>query len=293
MPLVVTVADDPDENRWYASVAETAARLRPAGDHTRPMPHCAAARARSSRALQPDFLFSFYYRSHARRRRCSRTRAPRRAQHARLAAAEVPRARARSTGRSSRASARPARRCTTWSSAPMPATSSISWPCPSSRTTTRARSSPRSRSPRRRSWRARSRGSSPAPRRAARSRLLPGQYFGRRTPEDGRIDWRRPALEIHNLVRAVAPPFPRGVCRGGRRALGRSTAPASATERRRSRARGCSAPTAAATLACGDGGVLRAAARCRMPSGAIDLAAARRASRAARAAAAVPEPPWR
>ena len=32
--------------------------------------------------------------------------------------------------------------------------------------------------------------------------------FGRRRPEDGRIDWSRPAREIHNLVRAVAPPFP-------------------------------------------------------------------------------------
>jgi methionyl-tRNA formyltransferase len=38
--------------------------------------------------------------------------------------------------------------------------------------------------------------------------ILPGQYFGRRTPEDGRIDWSRPAREIHDLVRAVAPPFP-------------------------------------------------------------------------------------
>jgi len=35
-----------------------------------------------------------------------------------------------------------------------------------------------------------------------------GSYFGRRTPEDGRIDWSKSALEIHNLVRAVAPPFP-------------------------------------------------------------------------------------
>ena len=33
-------------------------------------------------------------------------------------------------------------------------------------------------------------------------------YFGRRTPEDGRIDWRWPAARIHNLVRAVAPPYP-------------------------------------------------------------------------------------
>jgi methionyl-tRNA formyltransferase len=35
-----------------------------------------------------------------------------------------------------------------------------------------------------------------------------GSYFGGRTPEDGRIDWRHSALAIHNLVRAVAPPYP-------------------------------------------------------------------------------------
>jgi methionyl-tRNA formyltransferase len=35
-----------------------------------------------------------------------------------------------------------------------------------------------------------------------------GSYFGGRTPEDGRIDWSRSAQEIHNLVRAVAPPYP-------------------------------------------------------------------------------------
>ena len=38
--------------------------------------------------------------------------------------------------------------------------------------------------------------------------LRDGQYFGRRRAEDGRIDWRQGAVEIHNLVRAVAPPFP-------------------------------------------------------------------------------------
>jgi len=32
--------------------------------------------------------------------------------------------------------------------------------------------------------------------------------FGGRRPEHGRIDWRRSAREIHNLVRAVAPPWP-------------------------------------------------------------------------------------
>jgi methionyl-tRNA formyltransferase len=38
--------------------------------------------------------------------------------------------------------------------------------------------------------------------------LRGGSYFGRRRPEDGRIDWRSPARAIHDLVRAVAPPFP-------------------------------------------------------------------------------------
>jgi methionyl-tRNA formyltransferase len=33
-------------------------------------------------------------------------------------------------------------------------------------------------------------------------------HFGARTPEDGRIDWTRPAAAIHNLVRGVAPPYP-------------------------------------------------------------------------------------
>lgn len=38
--------------------------------------------------------------------------------------------------------------------------------------------------------------------------LSKGGYFGGRKPEDGRIDWTRPAREIHDLVRAVAPPYP-------------------------------------------------------------------------------------
>ena len=38
--------------------------------------------------------------------------------------------------------------------------------------------------------------------------LAQGSYFGGRTPEDGRIDWRQSAWMIHNLVRAVAPPYP-------------------------------------------------------------------------------------
>ena len=33
-------------------------------------------------------------------------------------------------------------------------------------------------------------------------------YFGGRTPADGRIDWTRPARDIYNLVRAVTHPYP-------------------------------------------------------------------------------------
>lgn len=33
-------------------------------------------------------------------------------------------------------------------------------------------------------------------------------YFGGRTPADGLIDWSQSARQIHNLVRAVAPPWP-------------------------------------------------------------------------------------
>jgi methionyl-tRNA formyltransferase len=33
-------------------------------------------------------------------------------------------------------------------------------------------------------------------------------YFGRRRPEDGKIDWSADGKTIHNLVRGVAPPYP-------------------------------------------------------------------------------------
>ena len=52
-----------------------------------------------------------------------------------------------------------------------------------------------------------------APRRPQDARQ--GGYFGGRKPEDGVIDWSKSAAEIHNLVRAVAPPYP-----GARTTLG-------------------------------------------------------------------------
>jgi len=42
--------------------------------------------------------------------------------------------------------------------------------------------------------------------------LQAGSYFGARRPEDGRIDWTKGATAVHNLVRAVAPPYPGAFC---------------------------------------------------------------------------------
>ena len=43
---------------------------------------------------------------------------------------------------------------------------------------------------------------------AQKQDLSKGAYFGGRKAEDGVIDWSQPVQEIHNLVRAVAPPYP-------------------------------------------------------------------------------------
>lgn len=42
--------------------------------------------------------------------------------------------------------------------------------------------------------------------------LTLGGYFGGRKPEDGRLDWTQPAQDVHNLIRAVAPPYPGAFC---------------------------------------------------------------------------------
>jgi len=59
---------------------------------------------------------------------------------------------------------------------------------------------------------------------AGTAALLPqdlsrGSYFGGRRPEDGRIDWKQDAWTIHNLIRAVAPPYPGAFAMIGKRRL--------------------------------------------------------------------------
>jgi methionyl-tRNA formyltransferase len=38
--------------------------------------------------------------------------------------------------------------------------------------------------------------------------LKQGSYYGGRRPEDGRIDWSWPVIQIYNLMRAVTEPYP-------------------------------------------------------------------------------------
>ena len=60
VPLVVTHEDDPHERRWFASVAATA---RAAGSRVlAPEDPSDPALARELVAVKPDFVFSFYYR---------------------------------------------------------------------------------------------------------------------------------------------------------------------------------------------------------------------------------------
>jgi methionyl-tRNA formyltransferase len=49
--------------------------------------------------------------------------------------------------------------------------------------------------------------------------LSQGGYFGRRTARDGAIDWHQGIRAVHNLVRAVAPPFPGAFARADGEAL--------------------------------------------------------------------------
>jgi methionyl-tRNA formyltransferase len=49
--------------------------------------------------------------------------------------------------------------------------------------------------------------------------LARGSYFGGRRPQDGEIDWSLPGKRIHDLVRAVAPPYPGATARAAGRRL--------------------------------------------------------------------------
>ncbi len=88
-------------------------------------------------------------------------------------------------------------------------------------------------------------------------RLSDGRYFGRRTPEDGRIEWHWPAARIHNLVRAVAPPYPGAFAdvSGQRWRIERTQLVAGRAEE--DRRPHLFEDSGTCFIACGDGGVLK------------------------------------
>lgn len=214
VPLVVTHPDAPGEHLWYARVADTAAELglsvRYLGDPADPALHAKVA------ALAPDFIFSFYCRSmlpaallalsrcgafnmHGSLLPAFRGRAP--TNWAVLKGAQVTGATLHEMATKPDAGAIVdqqavpilpddtarqvfdkvcvAAELVLWRSLPgLLDGSAPRWPNP----------------------------------------LEQGSYFGGRRAEDGRIDFSRPAAEVYNLVRAVAPPYPGAFADiGGRR----------------------------------------------------------------------------
>ena len=204
VPLVVTVADDPNETQWFGSVAATAAEygiqaITPADANTPEL-------QRTVSDLQPDFIFSFYYRS--------MLGAPllRIARHGALNmhGSMLPKYRGRApvnwailrgereTGATLHYMVERADAGEIVDQLAVPILQDddareVFAKVTVAAETILARSLP---------------GliAGTAPRRT--QPIEPGHYFGRRRPEDGRIDWAWPAEQIHNLVRAVAPPFP-------------------------------------------------------------------------------------
>lgn len=204
VPLVVTVADDPLETQWFASVAETAREYRvpvvmPDDPNT---PEFAARLAE----LRADFLFSFYYRSllGAQLLACARRGALN--MHGSL----LPNYRGRAPvnwailngERESGATLH-------YMVARADAGDIVDQQAVPVLADDEARDVYAKVTVAAEIVLARSLAgllAGTAPRRP--QPIVPGQYFGRRQPEDGRIDWNWPATRIHNMVRAVAPPFP-------------------------------------------------------------------------------------
>jgi methionyl-tRNA formyltransferase len=204
VPLVVTVRDDPKENRWFASVADTAR------EYALPvvMPEAAGSPqlAQQVAQLEPDFIFSFYYRSMLGPRLLGCARRGALNMHGSL----LPKYRGRApvnwailngereTGATLHYMVERADAGDIIDQLAVPILEDddaldVFRKVTAAAEIVLARSLP-----------GLIEGS--APRRP--QVIETGQYFGRRGPEDGRIDWSQPAVRIHNLVRAVAPPFP-------------------------------------------------------------------------------------
>jgi len=231
VPLVVTVRDDPTETQWFGSVAATAAEygietVMPADPNTPDMQQRLAE-------LQPDFIFSFYYRSllGAALLRTARLGA------LNIHGSLLPRYRGRApvnwailhgeqeTGATLHYMVDRADAGDIVDQLAVPILVNDDARAVYTKVTVAAEI-----------ILARSLPGLIAGTAARRTQPVePGQYFGRRRPEDGRIDWSWSAGQIHNLVRAVAPPFPGAYANVGEqrwfiqktRVVPRTTAPSS------------------------------------------------------------------
>ncbi|KAL8358519.1 hypothetical protein RB598_003001 [Gaeumannomyces tritici] len=86
-----------------------------------------------------------------------------------------------------------------------------------------------------------------------------GSYFGGRKPDDGRVDWSRPAREVYNLYRAVAPPYPGAFVelRGRRFVIARARLPPPGNRQGPDLSPGLHVVAGGEIVAvCGDGGVV-------------------------------------
>ncbi len=215
VPLVVTHADDPGEQRWFASVAAVAAAagsrvLTPADPGA---PELAAAVA----ALAPDFIFSFYYRRMLPPALLALARKGALNMHGSL----LPRYRGRApvnwavlngeteTGASLHYMvAKPDAGALVDQQAvpigPDDTAFEVAERVAAAAVTVLERALP---------------GLVAGTAEARPLDLGQGSYFGGRRPADGEFAWTWPAARIHNLVRAVAPPFPGAFAPLGERVL--------------------------------------------------------------------------
>ena len=204
VPLVVTHDDDPSENHWFASVADLA---RECGIATlAPKDPNAADVVGEVEALAPDFLFSFYYRALLAAPLLATPRRGALNMHGSL----LPRYRGRApvnwavlhgereTGATLHYMTEKADAGDIVAQSAVPILPDDTAREVFDKVTVAAELALY--------------GVLPALIAGAAPRMpqdtSAGRYFGGRRPEDGIIDWSRDATTIHNLVRAVAPPYP-------------------------------------------------------------------------------------
>jgi len=206
VPLVVTHRDDPHERIWFASVAELA---RSKGIDTLLDPDIGALRP-TLRAIAPDFIFSFYYRRMLPPEVLAQAKRGAYNMHGSL----LPKYRGRAPVNWAVLNGESESGATLHEMVVKPDAGRIidqqavpigpdDLAVDVFRRVTQAAETVMRRSI--------------GPLLSGTARLRPneltkGSYFGGRRPEDGRIDWRNSAREIHNLVRAVAPPYPGAFC---------------------------------------------------------------------------------